>query len=282
MAKNSCCGLRFYEAGYNSDDDDVPSTHTGQTSLVEGKCVTINTAGYNSEDDDCRRTNIDTEKILLVDKKYFTSKTDPSKCKEGKDDDPRTHTRLLWSIGSTSGGKYVSVKKGDMETESEVTVTAKGESDDTSGDMASKSTIDVTGSGESDNDTDIVKIKFVKYICSENMKKTVQPWFYLKFSSASKVYTVSASKDWVKASDQKNTSGTLFQIFSLYSPNDSYVVVQSDQKNDDGNPLYLSSNGAGNMKLKVWNSPIPGPPHTTDQVDPALLFRLVRPFGEKK
>ena len=45
--------------------------------------------------------------------------------------------------------------------------------------------------------------------------------------------------------------------------------------------LYLSSDGTGEMKLKHWNSPIPGAPVTTYEVDPALLFRLVRPPGEE-
>ena len=46
--------------------------------------------------------------------------------------------------------------------------------------------------------------------------------------------------------------------------------------NDDD--LFLSSDGAGNMQLKVWNHPVPDPPNTTSEVDPALLFRVVRPL----
>ncbi len=78
---------------------------------------------------------------------------------------------------------------------------------------------------------------------------------------------------------QTNDDGTIFQVFALYSPNDSYVVMESNKLNGN-NKLYLSSDGAGKMKLKVWNAPIPGPPHTTDEVDPALLFRMVRPLGQ--
>ena len=69
-------------------------------------------------------------------------------------------------------------------------------------------------------------------------------------------------------------------MFALYSPNDSFVVIESNKSDKDSNKLYLSNDGAGNMKLKVWNAPIPGPPHTTDEVDPALLFRMVRPLGQ--
>jgi hypothetical protein len=75
-------------------------------------------------------------------------------------------------------------------------------------------------------------------------------------------------------------SGTIFLFYSLRAPNDLYFVLQANVSSG-GDDLYLSSNGAGNMKLKVWNSPIPGPPRTTEEVDPALLFRLVRPLGEK-
>ena len=71
----------------------------------------------------------------------------------------------------------------------------------------------------------------------------------------------------------------MFMLISLHSPNDSYVVVQAKKNAENDPPLYLSSNGAGNMKLKAWKSPIPGPPRTTDEVDPALSFRLVKPVG---
>ncbi len=57
-------------------------------------------------------------------------------------------------------------------------------------------------------------------------------------------------------------------------------MIESNKSNEKEEKLYLSSDGAGNMKLKVWNAPIPGPPGTTEQVDPALLFRMVRPYGQ--
>jgi hypothetical protein len=58
-------------------------------------------------------------------------------------------------------------------------------------------------------------------------------------------------------------------------------VVEAYERPERSSGLYLSSDRAGEMKLKHWNSPIPGPPVTTDEVDPALLFRLVRPPGEE-
>lgn len=66
----------------------------------------------------------------------------------------------------------------------------------------------------------------------------------------------------------------------LFSPNRPYVVLRSNQQ-QGGENLYLSSDGGGVMKLKVWNKPIRAPPRTTAEVDPALLFRVVRPFGEQ-
>ena len=72
----------------------------------------------------------------------------------------------------------------------------------------------------------------------------------------------------------------VFQLFSLFTPNDYYIVLQANETSGN-DTLYLSSNGAGYMKLKIWNKPIPGPPRTTDEVDPALLFRLVRPNDKK-
>ena len=72
---------------------------------------------------------------------------------------------------------------------------------------------------------------------------------------------------------------TSFEVMELWSPNKPYVVLRSNKTvgNDD---LYLSSDGAGNMQLKVWNKPVPGPPTTTSEADPALLFRVVRPYGQ--
>ena len=73
-----------------------------------------------------------------------------------------------------------------------------------------------------------------------------------------------------------NADATSFQIFQLFPPNAEYFVLQWSKKQDT-DVLYLSSDGEGNMKLKVWNQPVPPPPDTTAEVDPALLFRLVRP-----
>ena len=180
-----------------------------------------------------------------------------------KEGDPLVRNRQLWSVGSTSGGKYVSVKTADMENQLPCTVTA---------------------TGEEDSQSDVVKIKCVKLVDPDEIAKTVQSWFYLKFSDGENDWTVTASKrpgEGVTAS-KLTTNGTPFRFMSLFSPNDSYLVLKSDKKNDEGDPLYLSSNGAGKMKLKVWNSPAPGPPRTSDEVDPALLFRLVLPLGAKK
>ena len=65
-------------------------------------------------------------------------------------------------------------------------------------------------------------------------------------------------------------------MIEFWSPNSPYVALRSNQQ-QDGHNLFLSSNGAGNMKLKRWNNPVPESPFTTPEVDPALLFRVVRP-----
>ena len=75
---------------------------------------------------------------------------------------------------------------------------------------------------------------------------------------------------------------------NLGTPNQPYVVLESNRPKtntttNDGElevNLFLSSDGAGKMQLKEWNNPIPGPPRTTPEVDPALLFRVVRPLGQ--
>ena len=56
----------------------------------------------------------------------------------------------------------------------------------------------------------------------------------------------------------------------LSTPNDAYVVLRSIEKSDE-KYLYLSSDAAGEMKLKTSLVDIPGNP----EVDPALLFRVV-------
>ena len=45
-------------------------------------------------------------------------------------------------------------------------------------------------------------MKFVKYDSPKDMTRTVQPWFYLKFTQGGPDYTVIASENSVTASDQ--------------------------------------------------------------------------------
>ena len=79
-----------------------------------------------------------------------------------------------------------------------------------------------------------------------------------------------------------NAVATSFRVVHLWRPNAEYVVLQSNMK-QGADELYLimSSDGEGNMKLKVWNKPVRDPPDTTAEVDPGLLFRMVRPHGQK-
>jgi hypothetical protein len=73
---------------------------------------------------------------------------------------------------------------------------------------------------------------------------------------------------------QGTDGGTIFHRFRLSSPNRPYVVLKSTT----GDGLYLSSDGAGTMKLKSWNLPEGrSPPGASGKIDPAFLFRLVRP-----
>ena len=80
----------------------------------------------------------------------------------------------------------------------------------------------------------------------------------------------------------QSNSDTWFKVKELLSPNQPCVVLQSNKKDKNG-PLYLSSDGAGNMKLKRGN--LEGVKYMDDKdlydVDPALLFRVVRIIGEK-
>ncbi|CAB3992177.1 Hypothetical predicted protein [Paramuricea clavata] len=103
-----------------------------------------------------------------------------------------------------------------------------------------------------------------------------QPKFQLKFKKDNTWYSVNASEYSVTASEVTDTS---FEVIKLYSPNKGLVVLRSNKKLDDDD-LFLSSNGAGYMQLKVWNKPVRCPPRTTSEVDPALLFRVVRPLGQ--
>ena len=109
------------------------------------------------------------------------------------------------------------------------------------------------------------------------------PTYFLKFEKAGLSYNVctSASANSIIGSTEAELSATdiSFRVWDLFHPNSGYVVLESSEKIGEDS-LYLSSDGAGNMKLIRWNKPIPGPPDTTEEVDPALLFRVVRPFGQ--
>jgi hypothetical protein len=96
--------------------------------------------------------------------------------------------------------------------------------------------------------------------------------FSLQFTKNEIWHTVSASENGVTA---HNDAPTSFRILQLFAPNRPYVVFESSEKTKDGDKLYLSSDGSGDMKLKVWNKAVREPPRTTGEVDPALLFRVV-------
>ena len=64
------------------------------------------------------------------------------------------------------------------------------------------------------------------------------------------------------------------------SPNLGYFALMSNSEiPDNRGPLYLSSDGKGNMKLKPSNSAYFGPPLPNPFIDTALLFRFVEPDG---
>ena len=54
----------------------------------------------------------------------------------------------------------------------------------------------------------------------------------------------------------------------------NHILYLNPIKRTNGERLYLSSDGAGNMKLKLWNAKF-GPRGHPRAVDPALLFRAV-------
>ncbi|CAB4005998.1 Hypothetical predicted protein [Paramuricea clavata] len=100
-----------------------------------------------------------------------------------------------------------------------------------------------------------------------------QELYILRFEVDGGYYTISASDQSVTAS-QGTDGGTIFHRFRLSSPNKPYFVLKSTT----GDDLYLSSDGAGKMKLKSWNLPEGrSPPGASGKIDPAFLFRLVRP-----
>ena len=61
----------------------------------------------------------------------------------------------------------------------------------------------------------------------------------------------------------------------MESPNLGYYAMRSTLVHSNGGPLFLRSDGEGNMKLKPSNSASYPPPIGNWSIDPALLFRLV-------
>ena len=119
-----------------------------------------------------------------------------------------------------------------------------------------------------------------------NQTQPIPQMFQLSFQKNDTWYTAQAADTsaLLTASSElvltdEDTSDTSFEVIHLFSPNRPYIVLRSNKKQGEEH-LYLSSDGAGNLRLKVWNKPIPLPPITTAEVDPALLFRLVRPLGQ--
>ncbi|XP_028397685.1 uncharacterized protein LOC114521430 isoform X2 [Dendronephthya gigantea] len=164
--------------------------------------------------------------------------------------------RRLWSYNSTSGkGKYVFI-------------TNTSPSRDSTDSYVVAATADAEG--ETIPRTDIT--------FHEVQRKPDPQLFQLQFNKNNKKYYLAASESNVVAVDGTDDA-TSFEVTQLFQPNSAFCVLQSNKKQGTDD-LYLSSDGAGNMKLKVWNKPIPGPPDTTAEVDPALLFRAVRPFGK--
>ncbi|CAB4007474.1 Hypothetical predicted protein [Paramuricea clavata] len=155
--------------------------------------------------------------------------------------------RRLWSYNSTSGGKYVYMTND--------TVTAPG---------GSQAYV-VAATGEAEGTTmPLTDIRF-------DQTQPIPLMFELKFKKDNAWYAVHASHTDVTASQM--TDGTSFEVMALRSPNQPFVVLRSNKKlgKDD---LFLSSDGAGKMKLKVSNQRIR---RRAPEVDPALLFRVVRP-----
>ena len=65
----------------------------------------------------------------------------------------------------------------------------------------------------------------------------------------------------------------------MRSPNLGYFAIRSKSVQSNGGPLFLSSDGEGNMKLKPPNSASFPPPVQNRFIDTALLFRFVEPDG---
>ena len=159
-------------------------------------------------------------------------------------------TRRLWAYNSTSGpGKYVHM----------IPPTANNQ------------TCCVKATGRAEGTTmPFTNIRFYEIHPLPQM-------FALQFKEGSDWYTVNASNNSVIAATNISPhNATIFTLLQLLSPNEPYFVLQSNVTQGE-DILYLSSDGSGNLKLKTWNEPVVGPPDTTADVDPALLFRVVRP-----
>ncbi|CAB4018239.1 Hypothetical predicted protein [Paramuricea clavata] len=160
----------------------------------------------------------------------------------------KMETLRLWSYNSTSSsGKYVYMTNITAPNNGEIFI--------------------VKATGKAEGITlPFTNIKF--HVVKQNPHKL----FSLQFTKNEIWHTVSASKNGVTA---YKDAPTWFRVLELYSPNRPYVVFESSEKNEDGDKLYLSSDGSGDMKLKVWNKSVREPPRTTGEVDPALLFRVI-------
>lgn len=158
-------------------------------------------------------------------------------------------TRRLWAYNSTSGpGKYVHMIPPTVDETCCVKATGRAE-------------------GTTMPFTDI---RFYEVSPLPQM-------FALQFKEGSDWYTVNASNNSVIAATNISPhNATTFTLLELWFPNEPYCVLQSNVTQGE-DKLYLSSDGSGHLKLKTWNKPVVGPPDTTADVDPALLFRVVRP-----
>ncbi|XP_028397507.1 uncharacterized protein LOC114521312 isoform X4 [Dendronephthya gigantea] len=167
--------------------------------------------------------------------------------------------RRLWSYNSGSGtGKYVFI-------------TDNGPGKVLCYDYSKSYFVKATGDAEGTT-LALTDITFL-----EIQRRPDPQLFQLQFNKNNQDYYLTASERDVVAVDGANDA-TSFEVKQLFQPNSAFCVLQSNKKQGTDD-LYLSSDGAGNMKLKVWNKPIPPPPDTTAEVDPALLFRVVRPYG---
>ena len=161
--------------------------------------------------------------------------------------------RRLWAYNSTSGpGKYVQIIP-----------------------PTSDQTCSVKATGRAEGTTQpYTNIKLYEVTALPLM-------FALQFQVGQDWYTVTASNNSVVAATNITPAqATSFNVIELWFPNEPYCVLQSNQM-QGGDKLYLSSDGTGHLKLKTWNKPIADPPEASAEVDPALLFRVVRPFGEQ-